>query len=47
MENNKRIQVYIYVCIVESLCCILETNTAFEINWTSIKILFAFICDLK
>ena len=27
----------LYMCIAESLCCIPETNTTFQINYTSIK----------
>ena len=27
----------IYVCITGSLCCTLETNTTWSINYTSIK----------
>ena len=27
----------LYMCIAESLCCTLETNTTFQINYTSIK----------
>ena len=27
MENNIKKNIYIYICIIESLCCIAETNT--------------------
>ena len=38
-EKNlrKKKNIYIYICITESLCCVLETNTTLEIKCISIK----------
>ena len=39
MENNlkKNIYIHIHIYITESLCCICETSTTLQINYTSIK----------
>ena len=35
--RKKKIYIYIYICITESLCCVLETNATLEIKCISIK----------
>ena len=36
-ESKKRMDIYICVCITDSLCCTPETNTTLQINYTAIK----------
>ena len=35
--KKKIIQIYAYICITESLCCISETNKTLQITYTSIE----------
>ena len=37
MEKNLKKNIFIYVCKMELLCCILETTTTLLINYISIK----------
>ena len=43
MKNN----IYIYVCVIEALCCTLETNTTLQTNCTSIKKEFQCLLKIK
>ena len=38
-QSKKKKRMDICICIADSLCCIPETNTALEVNYTPIKIL--------
>ena len=36
-KASEKEHIYIYICIIESLCCTPEINTILEINYTSKK----------
>ena len=40
MEKNLKMNIYIYVCVTETLCCTPETDTTLKINYTSINFFF-------
>ena len=36
----------VFVCVTESLCCTLETNTNLQVNYASIKVIKNIVCKV-
>ena len=40
------VRVCVCVCVTESLCCTLETNTNLQVNYASIKVVKNIVCKV-